>query len=96
MQNFRVKYVRQVICDLSADQWELYTSSYPRLEIQTVADTLNNAFMQYFNVEKLPRDTLIVKMDKLQAEYAKYGANDTEPRRILWHLTEKAYNGEPD
>ena len=95
MVNFKVEYVKRVTCDLSASEWGLYTSTFPRAEIESVADSLNDAFMKYFNEDKLSREELLVKMDRMQASFAKYGANDTEPRTVLWHLSEKAYNYAP-
>lgn len=93
MINFTVKNVKKVHCDLSASQWELYTSAYPRLEIEGVANLINQAFMRNFNVNAYDREAFRLVMEETLSLYSKYGASDTEPRSVLYSLIEEAYNG---
>jgi len=93
MQNFKVEMVKHVECNLSADQWELYTNSFPREEIEAVADKINKAFSFNYNELRLNRTQFIATMEKTLMQYKEFGAADTEPYRVLWTLTEAAYNG---
>jgi len=93
MNNFRVEMVKHVECNLSASQWELYTNSFPREEIEAVADKINKDVKFYFNECRLGRQQFVAAMEKVLMQYKEFGAADTEPRRVLWTLAEEAYNG---
>ena len=90
MHNLTIKTVRTVTCDFSADQWELFTLSYPRDEIENVANALNNALQDYVNNDYTKRETLS-GMEHVMKTYSKYGAYDSEPIYFLERVLEEIY-----
>lgn len=90
MNNLTIKTVRTVTCDFSADQWELYTVSFPRSVIENVANQLNEYLNDLLNSGYTKRDAedlMHVKMKSL----SEYGAYDSEPLRLLERVLAEVY-----
>lgn len=76
--------------NLSAQQWDLYTESFPRHTIEKVATYLNNRFNQGYN-RGMKKEQLSGFMNDLMETFSVYGANDRESRKVLEMLLEKVY-----
>jgi hypothetical protein len=79
-----------VTANFSADQWGLLTYSFPRDEIENVADALNNALQDYVNNDYTKKETL-EGMHKVLSQYSNYGAFDSEVRGFLDVVLEEIY-----
>lgn len=79
-----------VSVNLSAADWDLYTSAFSRVIIEKVANFLNGRFNYCYNTG-LTEDELKSQMHALMDSMATYGASDTEPRAILEDLCRKVY-----
>jgi len=90
MNNLTIKTARTVTCDFSADQWELFTHSFPREEIEGIADQLNLYLTELVNTDHTRRQTEDLMHIKLKS-YAIYGAYDSEPLRFLERVLEEIY-----
>lgn len=90
-----VRKTSTVSIDLSAEEWELLTASFPRRIMEKVANYLNKRFSQGFNIGMKPNE-LRTSMDELMLSFAIYGAYDTEPRAVLEMLIEKCYDRDED
>ena len=90
MHNLTIETKRIVKCDFSADQWGLYTYTFPREEIENIATTLNNNIEEWVN-NNFSKEATRRGMYKLMAELSKYGAYDTEPRGFLDMVLEEIY-----
>lgn len=90
MHNLTIEIRKIVKVNFSADQWELYTNSYPRDEIENIADALNNALQDYVN-----NDYTIIEarggMHNVMCNYKEYGAYDSEPRALLEQALAEIY-----
>lgn len=76
--------------NLSAQQWELYTESFPRHTIEKVASYLNNRFNQGYN-QGMSRGDLEMFVTSLMSTFRIYGAANSEPRAVLNTLLKKVY-----
>ena len=90
MHNLSIETKRTVKCNFSADQWELFTMSFPRDEIENIANALNNALQDYVNHDYTKSETLN-GMHHVMKTYSKYGAYDSEPMRFLERVLEEIY-----
>jgi hypothetical protein len=90
MNNLTIKTVRSVTCDFSADQWELFTHSFPRCEIEEVANQLNAYLTKLVNSNYDLRQTEDLMHHKMKS-FAIYGAYDSEPLRFLELVIEEIY-----
>ena len=87
----RLKNIQRTVkvnCDLTADQWELYTAT---TDCTVAADTLNAAFNRLVN-SGLDRRQVHNEMSKVMWDLADYGASDTEPRWVLDDLLCEVFN----
>lgn len=85
-----VRISSAVNVNLSAQQWDLYTESFPRHTIEKVASYLNNRFNQGYN-QGMTKERLSNFMDDLMETFSVYGANDRETRKVLNKLLEQVY-----
>ena len=90
MINFEVYNNPSIKCNLTPEQWELYTKAFTREEMNRVADELNGALQSGVN-NGGSKDQIRVLMDLVMAANAKYGAQDTEPRNVLEDLLSKIF-----
>lgn len=90
LNNLTIKTVRTVTCDFSADQWELFTSTYARGEIQNIADNLNRYLMELVNNGYSRKDSEELMHTKMR-EFSKWGAYDSEPIRFLERVLDEVY-----
>jgi hypothetical protein len=71
--------------ELTARQWELYTSSFPREIMSNVAAELSAALVEAMKMDT--REEADIHMLKVMRKNAEYGASDTEPRWVAsYHL----------
>ncbi len=82
MNNLIIETRRTVTCNFSADQWGLLTATFPRDEIEEVANRLNNQLNEYVNNDYTMKETRDFMFNYL-AQWSRYGAFDTEPRMFL-------------
>jgi hypothetical protein len=85
-----VKVKSTVTVDLTPDEWQLYTSSFPRQEIERIADFMNKRFNHAYN-QGCTKEELRKYMYEIMGLFDKYGAYDTEPLGVLEDLIEKIY-----
>lgn len=90
MHNLTIKKSPTIRADFSADQWELFTMSFPRDEIESIANRLNNELEDYVNNGYTKTETLS-GMHDLMKKFSKYGAYDSEPMRFLERVLEEIY-----
>jgi hypothetical protein len=82
VHNLTIETKRAVTCNFSADQWGLLTYSFPRDEIEEVANRLNNQLNEYVN-EEYTMTEVRDGMHHYMLNCKNYGAYDTEPREFL-------------
>jgi hypothetical protein len=82
MHNLTIVIKKDITCNFSADQWGLYTNSFPRDEIEDVANKLNSQLNDYVNEEYTMTEVRDGMFNYL-AKWTRYGAFDTEPRLFL-------------
>lgn len=82
MHNLTIVIKKDITCNFSADQWGLYTDTFPRDEIEEVANRLNNKLNEYANNDYSMKETRDGMFNYL-AQWTRYGAFDTEPRMFL-------------
>lgn len=91
MHNLTIETKRIVKCNFSADQWGLLTFSFPRDEIEAVADRLNEYLASYVNDGSYDKKTVLNGMHKFMSDRSKYGAMDSEPRMFLDCVLDEIY-----
>lgn len=79
MKGLKVETQHKVELNWDADMWELYTVS---MDCTEAAEALNKAFVDSVNAG-LDRMHVEMAVNKVQQQYRKFGANDSEPE---WHL----------
>ncbi len=89
MSYLKAKLNKRVLVDvrLTPDDWDLYTSEP---EVERVAEYLNERFNEFVNAG-WDRTLVRKSMDKHMRLYSAWGANDTEPHRVLEQLLEEVY-----
>lgn len=90
MHNLTIETRRTVKCNFSADQWGLLTAIFPRDEIESIADKLNERLNDYVNEEYTRTETL-TGMYNLMKIYRYYGTSDTEPHAFLEKVLQEIY-----
>ena len=90
MHNLTIVTKRVVTCNFSADQWGLLTNSFPRDEIEKIADSLNNAVQDFVNNDYTKKETLD-GMYRVMEIYSNYGAFDSEVRGFLDMVLDEIY-----
>jgi hypothetical protein len=90
MRNVTIK--KTIKCDLTADQWELYThcEDLQPTACALVAEKLNRSVEFFLN--NYPKDEARKHMTKLMEQYSEVGAADSEPFGILADLLELFYD----
>ena len=78
-------------CNFSADQWELFTHSFDKDEIDLIAIDLNRLLEHTVNIGS-GKDKVYEHMHKLMSKYSKYGAYDSEPLRFLERVLREVYD----
>lgn len=91
MNNLNIKRTYHITCDLTAEQWDLYTSEYPE-DCRLAALDINRELEECINKrhhtkERTLRDMLVV-MDRHQD----VGACDSEPLYILEKILDEIYS----
>ncbi len=86
MANVEIK-VKEVKVNMSADQWELYTSMRGA---NIIAANLNRKFERCVRNGLSAEETYNV-MSKMMSKYGKFGASDSEPRYHLDCLIRKVW-----
>ena len=76
-------------CNLTADQWELYTAIF---NCNKAARALNSAFKRLVN-SGMDRVKVYHEMAKVMDKYSAYGAADSEPYYVLEDLLKAVYGG---
>lgn len=72
---------KTVTVNLTADQWELYTTSYPD-GCALAAGEINDAIEAAVNAGKT-RAEVVEAVDPVFEQFAHLGARDTEPRWVF-------------
>lgn len=90
MHNLTIVIKKDVTCNFSADQWGLFTNSFPRDEIEGVANKLNDQLNDYVNNDYSMKETRDGMFNYL-AQWTRYGAFDTEPRLFLEQVLGEIY-----
>jgi hypothetical protein len=80
MRNVIIK--KAMTLELTADDWELYTSTR---ECNLVAAILNTKIADLINAST-NRDVAYNEGCKVLEEYSEFGAGDTEPRYVLRNI----------
>lgn len=84
-----LKIYTKIRCELTAEEWGLYTCTYPA-ETQQVAVVLNFTLEQVVN-SGVSRQYVQTIMEHEMRRNAKYGADDTEPHAALNELLTRIY-----
>ena len=91
MNNFNVNKTEvNVTCNLTGDQWQLYTTS---MDCSEAVASLNQAVRDAAKTSK-GRDEFFKAVSKIQNKYADFGAGDSEPRWVLEDITNEIYGKE--
>ncbi len=90
MNNLTIVIKKDITCNFSADQWGLLTATFPRDEIEDVANRLNNQLNEYVNDEYTVTEVRN-GMHHYMLNCKNYGAYDTEPRNFLEQVLEEIY-----
>lgn len=90
MHNLTIVIKKDITCNFSADQWGLYTNTFPRDEIEDVANRLNSQLNDYVNNDYTRTETR-EGMYNFLSKWSQYGAYDTEPRLFLDKVLEEIY-----
>lgn len=90
MHNLTIETKRVVTCNFSADQWGLLTYSFPRDEIEEIANRLNNQLNEYVN-EEYTMTEVRDGMHHYMLNCKNYGAYDSESRGFLEQVLEEIY-----
>lgn len=90
MHNLTIVIKKDITCNFSADQWGLYTNSFPRDEIEEVANKLNSQLNDYVNNDYTMKETRDGMFNYL-AQWTRYGAFDSEVRDFLDVVLEEIY-----
>ncbi len=77
---------------VSPDEWELFTRSYPE-ECRLAAAEMNDTLFESVNSGKTRRE-VEKRMGEVMRKHADLGACDTEPRWMLERLLNKIYGEE--
>jgi hypothetical protein len=80
---------KQVSVNLSADQWELYTVSYPQ-ECEFAASVMNRALENAIN-SGMSRDEVDTAVWPVMKQYSNLGATDSEPRYHLEDILDEVF-----
>lgn len=83
----KISIKKQVILKLTADDWQLYTTS---MDCSTAAGALNNAFEFWFNIGAT-REKLVKEVYEVMKIWSEYGAADSEPMYVLEKLADTVY-----
>ena len=81
----------QARCNLSAEQWQLYTAS---MWCDAVANALNTTFERAVNngaVERQVETAMLEVMEK----YSEYGTMDSEPQYVLERMLAAVFGADP-
>lgn len=78
---------------LSAKEWQLYTAS---MACGKAATSLNKAFKDAVNKKGSTPESVEEAVNKVRAEYAKFGAYDTVPSYVMWDLIKMVYGRYPE
>jgi hypothetical protein len=81
VKNLIIERVVKISVYLTAEQWQLYTSTYPA-ECSAIAFALNKTLIEYVNRGET-REAVERFMLSAMRHAAEFGANDTEPRAVL-------------
>jgi|694.fasta_scaffold00037_5 hypothetical protein len=90
MHNLTIVIKKDITCNFSADQWGLLTNSFPRDEIEEVANKLNSQLNDYVNNDYSKKDTHDGMFNYL-SQWTRYGAFDSEVRGFLDVVLEEIY-----
>jgi len=82
-----IKQILHIDVTDTADQWELFTEDH---FAEVAANGLNRALEMYVN-QGMKKDRVREMMHIMMANYAKVGANDSEPRAHLEFLLNKIF-----
>ena len=78
---------------VSAEEWELYTSSYPG-GCQVAADEINEAIVEAFNKEDATLSSVMNASLSVMRKHSNLGAMDSEPMWRLERLLAKLFPAE--
>ena len=90
MHNLTIVIKKDITCNFSADQWGLLTNTFPRDEIEEVANKLNNQLNEYVNNDYTMKETRDFMFNYL-SQWTRYGAFDSEVRGFLDVVLEEIY-----
>lgn len=88
MRNLTLR--REVNVDFTADQWQLYTASFPAAELAAAAQRLNQSLEAAVN-SGADRSTVYSTMQTVMNELSSFGAADSEPIWFLQDVMEEIY-----
>ena len=89
MMNLQV--TRKIKCDFTAEQWGLYTHSFPYSETANIARDLNESLEVLFNDPNNTKGHVLMKMMDELKRFRNYGAADSEPMYFLEHVVNELY-----
>lgn len=81
MLNLEIKLVRNIKCNFTAEQWQLFTASNPE-ECEMIAHDLNSHLTTLVNLQT-NKDMIRKAMHVHMGMYRNYGAIDSEPMDFL-------------
>ena len=88
MKNLSIRKTLTIQCDFTADQWQLFTHSFEKEEIDLIAMDLNRLLEHKVNTGCDYSNTYKDMFD-LMKKYSKYGACDSEPLYFLEDILEE-------
>ena len=88
MRRLDITRTVKVNCDLSADEWELFTDS---MDCTVAAETLNSTFNRLVNAGHTRRQVQN-EMVRVMDEFSEYGASDSEPYYVLDYILREVFN----
>lgn len=89
MMNLEV--TRKIKCDFTAEQWQLYTNSFPYSETNRVAKDLNESLEVLYNDGRNQKAFVLMTMMNELKRFRKYGAADSEAMWFLERVVNQLY-----
>jgi len=90
----KVQYQKQVVVssiDFTADDWQLYTVSFPQDEIEKAAKYINSMLVGILNSAHNRMQASRASDKFIAPKFDKYGYSDTEPQQLLNEVFDLIY-----
>ena len=86
-----LEVTRKITVDFTAEQWGLYTHSFPYRETANIARDLNESLEILFNDVNNSKAYVLMQMMNELKRFRKYGAADSEPMYFLERVVNELY-----